>query len=137
MWALLDGHCSASTFTYSYGSKFKVTFYRKVCVATCIDFIVLFQHFSCKYIYLCSVALPDLMLCGPMDCSLPGSLPMEFSRQEYWSRLLFPTPGDLPNLGIEPMPLPFTALADIFFTPWSPGKPRSHRPRATKSKHCN
>jgi len=27
---------------------------------------------------------------------------MEFSRPEYWSRELFPSPGDLPNLGIEP-----------------------------------
>ena len=27
---------------------------------------------------------------------------MEFSRQEYWSGLLFPSPGDLPDLGIEP-----------------------------------
>ena len=28
--------------------------------------------------------------------------PMEFSRQEYWSRLPFPSPGDLPNPGIKP-----------------------------------
>ena len=27
---------------------------------------------------------------------------MEFSRQEYWSELPFPPPGDLPELGIEP-----------------------------------
>ena len=27
---------------------------------------------------------------------------MEFFRQEYWSGLPFPSPGDLPNLGIEP-----------------------------------
>ena len=27
---------------------------------------------------------------------------MEFSRQEYWSELPFPSPGDLPNSGIEP-----------------------------------
>ena len=27
---------------------------------------------------------------------------MEFSRQEYWSGLPFPSPGDLPNSGIEP-----------------------------------
>ena len=27
---------------------------------------------------------------------------MEFSRQEYWSQLPFPSPGDLPNPGIEP-----------------------------------
>jgi len=38
-----------------------------------------------------------------MDCSLPGSsLSMGFSRQEYWSGLPFPSPGDLPDLGIEP-----------------------------------
>ena len=30
------------------------------------------------------------------------SLSMEFSRQEYWSELPFPSPGDLPNPGIEP-----------------------------------
>jgi len=29
-------------------------------------------------------------------------LSMEFSRQEYWSGLPLPSPGDLPNLGIEP-----------------------------------
>ena len=31
-----------------------------------------------------------------------ASLSLEFSRQEYWSGVLFPSPGDLPNLGIEP-----------------------------------
>ena len=36
-----------------------------------------------------------LILCNPMGCSLPGSLPMGFSRQEYWSGLHFPSPGDL------------------------------------------
>ena len=30
-------------------------------------------------------------------------LSLEFFRQEYWSRLLFPSPGDLPDPGIEPM----------------------------------
>ena len=33
-------------------------------------------------------------------CQAPQS--MGFSRQEYWSGLPFPSPGDLPNLGIEP-----------------------------------
>ena len=37
-----------------------------------------------------------------MDGSLPGSGSMGFCRQEYWSGLPFPSPGDLPNLGIEP-----------------------------------
>ena len=39
-------------------------------------------------------------LCDPMVCSPPSS--MGFSRQEYWSGLFFPSPGDFPNPGIEP-----------------------------------
>ena len=38
--------------------------------------------------------------CDPMDSSFPE--PMGFSRQEYWSELPFPSPGDLPNPGIKP-----------------------------------
>ena len=41
---------------------------------------------------------------------------MEFSRQEYWSGLPFPTPGDLPDPGIEPASLPSPVLAGGFFT---------------------
>ena len=41
-----------------------------------------------------------LTLCDPMDCSVPGS--SGFSRQESWSGLPFPSPGDLSNPGIEP-----------------------------------
>ena len=44
-------------------------------------------------------------LCDPMDYSLPGFSVMEFSRQEYWSGLPCPLPGDLPDAGIEPMSL--------------------------------
>ena len=50
-----------------------------------------------------TVSCSVISLCDPMDCSLPAPLSMEFSRQEYWSGLLFPSPGeDLPDLGIEP-----------------------------------
>ena len=41
-------------------------------------------------------------LCDPMDSSPPGSLPMGFSRQEYWSGLPCSPPGDLPDPGLEP-----------------------------------
>ena len=41
-------------------------------------------------------------LCDPMDCSPPVSSVMRFSRQGYWSTLPFPSPGDIPNPGIEP-----------------------------------
>ena len=43
-------------------------------------------------------------------------LSMGFSRQEYWSGLPCPPPGDLPNPGIEPMSLTSPALAGRFFT---------------------
>ena len=39
-------------------------------------------------------------LCDPVDCSPTGSQSMGFSRQEYWSGLPFPSPGDLPDPGI-------------------------------------
>ena len=42
-------------------------------------------------------------------------LPMEFSRQEYWSGLPFPTPGDLPDPGIKPASLELPALVGGFF----------------------
>ena len=38
-------------------------------------------------------------------------LSMEFSRQEYWSGLPFPSPGDLPNPGIKPRSSAFQADA--------------------------
>ena len=41
---------------------------------------------------------------------------MEFSGQEYWSGLPFPTPGNLPDPGIEPASLMPLALAGRFFT---------------------
>ena len=60
-----------------------------------------------------------LTLCDLMDCSLPGSS-MECPRQEYWSELRFPPPGDLPNLRIEPTS---PALAGGFYTSAPPEKP--------------
>ena len=42
-------------------------------------------------------------------------LSMEFSRQEYWNGLPFPSPGDLPDPGIKPMFPESPALADGFF----------------------
>ena len=43
-----------------------------------------------------------LTLCDPMDYSLQAPLSMGFSRQEYWSGLPCPSPGDLPDPGIGP-----------------------------------
>ena len=45
---------------------------------------------------------------------------MEFSRQEYWSGVSFPSPGDLPDLGIEPWS-PTLQVNSLLFE--RPGKP--------------
>ena len=45
---------------------------------------------------------------------------MKFSGQEYWNEFPFPTPGDLPDTGIEPAS---PALASGFFTTEPTGKP--------------
>ena len=50
-----------------------------------------------------------------------GSLSIGFSRQEYWSGLPFPPPGDLPDPGIESPPLACPSLAGGFFTTAPPG----------------
>ena len=71
---------------------------------------------------VCSVAQSCLTLCNPLDCNHQAPLSMEFSRQEYWSGLTFPSPGNLPAPRIEPMsPVP-PALAEGFFTTAPSGK---------------
>ena len=45
------------------------------------------------------------LFCDPMDCSPPGFSVHEISQTGIWNRLLFPSPGDLPNPGIEPVSL--------------------------------
>ena len=52
------------------------------------------------------VAQSCLTLCDPMDCSLPGSSILgTFQARVGWGGLLFPSPGYLPNPGIEPRSL--------------------------------
>ena len=64
---------------------------------------------------ICSGAQSCLTLCNLMDCRPPGSSAHEFFRQEYWRRVPFPTPGDLPDPGIEPESLASPALAGEVF----------------------
>ena len=54
-------------------------------------------------VYVC-LCVCSLMLWDSGDCiACQAPLSMEFSRQEYWTGLPFPTSGDLPNPGIKPM----------------------------------
>ena len=47
---------------------------------------------------------------------------MEVSRKECWSGLQFPTPGDVPDPGIDPVSVASHAFAGGFFTTVAPGK---------------
>ena len=63
------------------------------------------SHFSCVQLF---VTLWIVAYQAPLS--------MGFSRQEYWSGLPCPPPGDLPDLGIQPTSLMSPALAGVFFT---------------------
>ena len=55
-------------------------------------------------------------LCNPMDVARQAPLSMGFTRQEYWSGLPFPPPGNLPNQRIKTASITSPALAGEFFT---------------------
>ena len=62
--------------------------------------------------------------CDPVDCiAHQAPLSMGFSKQEYWSGLPFPSPGDLPDPGIE---LGSPELQADTLTSEPPGKPHVH-----------
>ena len=71
----------------------------------------------------CSLAQSCPTLCDLMDYSPPGSSVVGFPRQEYWSVLLFPPPGGLPDPGIKSTSPMSPSLADRFITTEPPGKP--------------
>ena len=65
----------------------------------------------------CPCSLSHVQLFAiPWTVAHQAPLSMGFSRQEYWSGLPYPPPGDLPNPGIEPVSLTSLALAGGLFT---------------------
>ena len=73
---------------------------------------------------MCEVCVLSPTLVTPWTIAHQALLSMGFSRQECWSGLPCPSPGDLPDPGIKLMSLAFPASADGFFTTVSPGKPK-------------
>ena len=66
---------------------------------------------------------------------------MEFSRQEYWSELPLPSPGDLPNPGIEPMS-PALQVDSLLSEPLGPrgvkwAESKLLVPLLLRTKHCH
>ena len=66
----------------------------------------------------------------PRTISYQAPLSMELSRQEYWSGLPFPSPGDLPDTGIEPRS---PALQADTLPSEPPGKPDLSKERKIES----
>ena len=87
-----------------------------VCVCVCV-------HINTYIIF--DIVIQSLsyvqLFCNPMDYSPPAKLPMGFHRQKYWSGLPFPSPGNLPDPGIEPKS---PALQVDYLPTELPGKPR-------------
>ena len=72
----------------------------------------------------CSVSSDSFATPWTVACSAP--LSMVFPRLEYWSRLPFLTPGDLPDPGIKPTPIVSPALTGRLFTTVPPGEAQLH-----------
>ena len=72
------------------------------------DGIKLNTCISCMHTWLCLTLTPWIV-------ARQAPLSMEFSRQEYWSRLPFPTPGSLPDPGVKSTFLASPALAGHSF----------------------
>ena len=72
-------------------------------------------HCCCCCCCCCFVTKSYPTLSDPMDYTLPGSSVHGLYGQEYWSELSFPSPGGLPNSGIEPM----TPALQVNSLPWS------------------
>ena len=70
---------------------------------------------------MCAQLLSCIQLFAtPWIVACQAPLSMGFSGQEYWNRLPFPSPGDLPDPGIKPK---FPTLAGGLFTTEQPEKP--------------
>ena len=88
-------------------------FFIEMCVYVCV----------CVYTYV-RVHIESCVSASlwPLDQAHQAPLPMEFSWQEYWSELHFPSPRDLPDPGIKPESLASPAWAGRFFITEPMGK---------------
>ena len=89
---------------------------------------LLVSDYCCSWWVACVRArlLRHVQLFGTLQIiAHQAPLPMEFSRQEYWSGLPCPSPGDLPDPRTEPTSLAPPALPGRLSTTMPSGKPQS------------
>ena len=77
-----------------------------VCVCVCVCGV---------HVHICTLSHVQLFV-TPWTVARQAPLSKGFPRQEYWKRLPFPPPGELPDPGIKPASLMSPALAGRFFT---------------------
>ena len=99
LWDVLSRHIEAHARGVSLKRLHSWSDFSDCCV------VYLFSHFSC--VQLCAML-------HTLACQDP--LSMRFFGQEYWSGLPFPSLGDLPDSGIEPLSFKSPVLAGRFFT---------------------
>ena len=110
-----------------YNCYFRLKLINSICFHLCILRV---GHISCGSLSLSRVQL----FATPWTLACQAPMSMEFSRQEYWSGLLFPSPGDLPNWRIKPGS---PALQADSLPPESPGKPWSMYVGYNGKQHCS
>ena len=83
---------------------------------SCTTYIIIPDQLGC----VCAQSFSRVHLFAtPWTVARQASLSVEFSKQEYWSGLPFPTPGDLPEPGIESASLWTCQVTVSFSFPWS------------------
>ena len=97
----------------------------RVCAHTCVRacmYVCMHAYMSacvrvcaCTRVCACSVARLCLTVCNYMDCNLPGPSVHTSFKQEHWSGLPFPSPGDPPKAGIKLTSSTSPAFAGGFF----------------------
>ena len=74
------------------------------------------QLIHMNFLCLCCVcSKSNLLFATPRTVACQATLSIEFSRQQYWSGLPFPSPGDLPDQGVKHTPLRSPVLSVIFY----------------------
>ena len=99
---------------------------------------ILFQILFCYRLLravLCLVTQLCPALCDAMDCNPPGSSVHGILQQECWSGLPFPSPGDLPDPGVDPVSLMSPASAGGFFTTSATWEPHYRGVADTQTVH--
>ena len=87
-----------------------------------LDAFIILLELCMEYMHACMLSS---FSCVQLFETLMSTLFMRFSRQEYWSRLSCPPPGDLPKPGIEPESLDYSCIGRQAgsLPPALPGKP--------------